>query len=56
MCIRDSFTPLANPPLAVEYMRITHKARPLSKASQAFADVLQEELNNVLEADPLSKR
>jgi len=50
------FTPLANPPLAVEYMRITHKARPLSKASQAFADVLQEELNNVLEADPLSKR
>ena len=50
------FTPLANPPLAVEYMRITHKARPLSKAAQAFADVLQEELNNVLEADPLSAR
>ena len=50
------FTPLANPPLAVEYIRITHKARPLSKAAQAFADVLQEELNNVLEADPLSAR
>ena len=50
------FTPLANPPLAVEYMRITHKARPLSKAAQAFADVLQEELNNVLETDPLSSR
>ncbi|ASJ72742.1 HTH-type transcriptional regulator CynR [Granulosicoccus antarcticus IMCC3135] len=50
------FTPLANPPLTVEYMRITHKARPLSRAAQAFADVLQEELNNVLEADPLSAR
>ena len=50
------FTPLANPPLEVEYMRITHKARPLSKAAQAFADVLQEELNNVLETDPLSSR
>jgi len=50
------FTPLANPPLSVEYMRITHKARPLSAAAQAFADVLQQELNNVLEADPLSAR
>lgn len=50
------FTPLANPPLEVEYMRITHKARPLSSAAQAFADVLQQELNNVLEADPLSAR
>ncbi|MGQ7847070.1 LysR family transcriptional regulator [Granulosicoccus sp. 3-233] len=50
------FTPLASPPLAVEYMRITHKAHPLSRAAQAFADVLQQELNNVLEADPLSAR
>lgn len=50
------FTPLAKPALAVEYMRITHKARPLSTAAQVFADVLQEELNNVLEADPLSAR
>jgi len=50
------FTPLADPPLAVEYMRITHKARPLSRAAQAFADVLQQELNDVLEADPLSAR
>ena len=50
------FTPLDDPPLAVEYIRITQKARPLRKAAQAFADVLQEELNNVLEADPLSAR
>lgn len=50
------FTPLANPPLSVEYMRITHKARPLSKAATAFAEVLQEELNNILDADPLSIR
>jgi len=50
------FTPLSNPPLAVEYMCITHKARPLSKAAKAFADVLQEELDKVLETDPLSAR
>jgi len=50
------FTPLANPPFEVEYMRITSKARPLGKASQAFSDLLQEELNNVLEADPLVTR
>ena len=50
------FTPLGNPPLEVEYMRITHKARPLTRAAKAFADVLQQELNNVLEADPLSAR
>lgn len=50
------FTPLGSPPLTVEYMRITHKAHPLSRAAQAFADVLQEELNNVLEADPYSIR
>ncbi len=50
------FTPIADPPLEVEYMRITNKARPLGRAAQAFADVLQQELNNVLEADPLSAR
>ena len=50
------FTPLASPSLSVEYMHITHKARPLSKASQAFVDLLQMELNNVLEADPFSVR
>lgn len=50
------FTPLADPALEVEYMRITHNARPLSRAAQAFADVLQEELNDVLESDPLSAR
>ena len=50
------FTPLAQPSLEVEYVRITHKARPLSSAGQAFADVLQQELNNVLESDPLGAR
>ena len=50
------FTPLASPSLTVEYMHITHKARPLSTASQAFVDMLQMELNDVLEADPLSAR
>lgn len=50
------FTPLDQPPLNVDYMRIAHKARPLSRAAQAFADVLQEELNHVLEIDPLSAR
>jgi LysR family nitrogen assimilation transcriptional regulator len=50
------FTPLDAPPLSVDYMRITHKARPLSRAAQAFADTLQEELNNALEIDPVSAR
>lgn len=50
------FTPLAEPPLTVEYMLITHKAHHLSKASEAFVDILQHALNNVLDADPLSAR
>ncbi len=50
------FTPLADPPLSVSYIRIVHKARPLNRAAQAFADILQEELNNVLEIDPISAR
>ena len=50
------FTPLKAPALTVEYMLITQNAHPLGSASRAFADLLQEELNNVLEADPLSAR
>lgn len=50
------YTPLEDPPMGVSYMRIAHKASPLSRAAQAFADVLQEELNNVLEIDPVSAR
>lgn len=53
---KRKFTPLGSPSLSVEYMRITHKAHPLSRAAQAFVDVLQQELNDVLEADPLSAR
>lgn len=53
---RRIFTPLADPPLTVDYMRIAHKARPLNRAAQAFADILQEELNNALEIVPLSAR
>jgi len=45
------FIPLVDPPLAVEYVRIVNKARPLGRAAQAFADVLQEELNTALETD-----
>ncbi|WP_376877940.1 LysR family transcriptional regulator [Albirhodobacter sp. R86504] len=47
--------PLAEPPLMVDYMRIETRKRPLSAAAQAFADILQEELNFALEIDPISK-
>jgi DNA-binding transcriptional LysR family regulator len=47
--------PLAEPPLMVDYMRIETRKRPLSAAAQAFADILQEELNCALEIDPTSK-
>jgi LysR family transcriptional regulator, nitrogen assimilation regulatory protein len=50
------FTPLGEPPLPVDYMRINHISRPLSRAAQAFADVLQEELNTTLEQEPYSAR
>ena len=46
--IKRRFTPLEKPPLAVEYMRISHKARPLNRAAQVFLDTLQEELNIAL--------
>ena len=46
--VKRRFVPLSNPPLAVEYMRISHKARPLNRAAQAFLDTLQEELEIAL--------
>lgn len=46
--VRRNFMPLADPPLAVEYVLISHKARPLNRAAQAFADVLQQELDAAL--------
>ena len=49
--IKRRFMPLTDPPLGVEYMRISNKARPLGRAARAFADVLQEELNTALETD-----
>lgn len=45
------FVPLIDPPMEVDYMRISNKAKPLGRAAQAFADVLQEELNTALEAE-----
>ncbi|MEP4197894.1 MAG: LysR family transcriptional regulator [Aliishimia sp.] len=49
--VKRRFTPLAEPPLTVEYMRISHKARPLNRAAQAFLDTLQEELDIALSSD-----
>ena len=49
------FIPLTDPPLDVEYMRISHKARPLNRAAQAFLDVLQEELEVALAQGEPSK-
>lgn len=51
---RRTVAPLSDPPLTVDYILITPKARPMSVAAQAFADVLQEELNCALEIDPVS--
>lgn len=52
--LRRRVVPLADPPLTVDYMRIRTRKNPLSRAAQAFADVLQEELNSALEIPPLS--
>lgn len=49
--LKRRFMPLADPPLGVEYVRVSNKARPLGRAAQMFADVLQEELNTALEFD-----
>jgi len=46
--LKRRFIPLSDPPLAVEYMRISHKARPLNRAAQAFLDTLQAELQIAL--------
>lgn len=57
MCLPDldgdrrQVTPLAAPPLTVDYARIEPVKNPLSTAAQAFADILQEELNSALEID-----
>lgn len=52
---RRRVVPLADPPLFVDYMRIETRQRPLNPAAQAFADILQEELNSALEIDPTSR-
>jgi DNA-binding transcriptional LysR family regulator len=52
---RRRVVPLADPPLHVDYMRIETRQRPLTPAAQAFADVLQEELNSALEIPPISQ-
>lgn len=44
-------TPLDNPPLFTDYIRITPKTHALNPAAQAVADILQEELNTALEVD-----
>ncbi|QXT38209.1 LysR family transcriptional regulator [Gymnodinialimonas ceratoperidinii] len=48
---RRKVVPLADPPLTVDYARIEPAKQPLSTAAQAFADILQEELNSALEMD-----
>lgn len=48
---RRQVAPLADPPLTVIYSRIESIQRPLNPASQAFADILQEELNAALEIE-----
>ncbi|WP_417523665.1 LysR family transcriptional regulator [Marinovum sp.] len=52
---RRKIVPLADPPLSVTYMMIHARKQPLSLAAQAFADILQEELNSSLEIPPLSR-
>ena len=52
---RRKIVPLVDPPLTVNYMLIHARKQPLSIAAQAFANVLQEELNSVLEIPPVSQ-
>lgn len=54
--IKRQITPLSDPPLITDYIRVTPKTRVLSDAAQAIANILQEELNNALEIHPLSPR
>ncbi|CUH68047.1 Cyn operon transcriptional activator [Thalassovita gelatinovora] len=51
---RRKVVPLIDPPLMVNYMRIQTRKQPLGVAAQAFADILQEELNSALEIPPIS--
>ncbi len=57
MCLPDldgkrrKVAPLADPILTVNYTRIETIKRPLSAAAQAFADILQEELNVALKIE-----
>ncbi len=52
---RRKIVPLADPPLNVNYMLVHARKQPLSVAAQAFANILQEELNSVLEIPPVSQ-
>lgn len=62
LCLSDldgtkrQVTPLSDPPLFTDYIRIEPKTRGLTDAAQAVANIIQEELNNALEIDPLSER
>lgn len=62
MCVPDldgskrRILPLADPPLYVDYLRIEPRSEPLSQAAQAFANILQEELNSTLEIPLVSER
>jgi DNA-binding transcriptional LysR family regulator len=53
---RRQVLPLVDPVLNVDYMRIQTRKRPLNIAAQAFADILQEELNSALEITPTSHK
>lgn len=47
--LKRRFIPLSDPPLNVEYMCISNKARPLNHAARAFLDTLQVELQIALD-------
>ncbi|WP_417270735.1 MULTISPECIES: LysR family transcriptional regulator [Alphaproteobacteria] len=52
---RRRVVPLGDPPLYVDYLRIEPRSKPLSRAAQEFANILQEELNSTLEIVPASQ-
>ncbi|MEP1144208.1 MAG: LysR family transcriptional regulator [Henriciella sp.] len=49
-------SPLANPPLHTEYVRVTPKSQSLSGAAQLVSDMLQDELKKALKITPVSAR
>jgi len=51
---RRRISPLADPPLHVDYLRIEQRAKPLTQAAQVFANILQEELSEALKIPPVS--